>query len=266
MNTLFAETLAYEKDELLGKTHADLCFTDFTDSPAYETFWKTLLSGEFIQDKLKRKSKNGEVLWLQATYIPIKENGVVTAIGKIAFDITDQILRTQSYSSEFSEIAQVLLKQADAGKEIGTKVQTELQLMQNHHQETQTQVNILKEDTQEIQEIVAIINKIASQTNLLALNAAIEAARAGENGRGFAVVADEVRKLSNQVEAAIRQVEESTKNITVNVSKMSAGIKEIEKSIHTSKEEISTSIDNSTKLEGSSKHLTEEALSFEKTV
>ncbi|MFC0492674.1 methyl-accepting chemotaxis protein [Listeria grayi] len=138
--------------------------------------------------------------------------------------------------------------------------------MQNHHQETQTQVNILKEDTQEIQEIVAIINKIASQTNLLALNAAIEAARAGENGRGFAVVADEVRKLSNQVEAAIRQVEESTKNITVNVSKMSAGIKEIEKSIHTSKEEISTSIDNSTKLEGSAKHLTEEALSFEKTV
>lgn len=221
---------------------------------------------EFIQDKLKRKSKNGEVLWLQATYIPIKENGVVTAIGKIAFDITDRILRTQSYSSEFSEIAQVLLKQADAGKEIGTKVQTELQLMQNHHQETQTQVNILKEDTQEIQEIVAIINKIARQTNLLALNAAIEAARAGENGRGFAVVADEVRKLSNQVEAAIRQVEESTKNITVNVSKMSAGIKEIEKSIHTSKEEISTSIDNSTKLEGSSKHLTEEALSFEKTV
>lgn len=91
--------------------------------------------------------------------------------------------------------------------------------MQSHHNETQRQVEVLKKDTHEIEEIVGIINKIASQTNLLALNAAIEAARAGEEGRGFAVVADEVRKLSNQVESAIRKVEESTKNITVNVSK-----------------------------------------------
>src|SRR5205807_9692947 len=54
------------------------------------------------------------------------------------------------------------------------------------------------ERSQQIGEVLALINEIAEQTNLLALNAAIEAARAGDSGRGFAVVASEVRKLAER--------------------------------------------------------------------
>jgi methyl-accepting chemotaxis protein len=56
----------------------------------------------------------------------------------------------------------------------------------------------LGKGSQQIGEILALINEIAEQTNLLALNAAIEAARAGDAGRGFAVVAAEVRKLAER--------------------------------------------------------------------
>ena len=74
-------------------------------------------------------------------------------------------------------------------------------------QDTSKRIKRLGESSQEIGNIVELINDIAEQTNILALNASIQASMAGESGRGFAVVADEVQRLAERAGHATRQIE-----------------------------------------------------------
>jgi methyl-accepting chemotaxis protein len=88
-------------------------------------------------------------------------------------------------------------------------------------------VNELKALSEQIDEIVGLIGRIAKQTNLLALNSSIEAARAGEAGKGFAIVANEVKTLANETMKATKQIAERIHTVTDSVSNVTASIADV---------------------------------------
>ena len=97
-----------------------------------------------------------------------------------------------------AEAAQDALRNANVGQNAVRQSIEGMVLIRENVQETSKKIKRLGERSNEISEIIRIIEDIADQTNLLALNAAIQSAMAGEHGRGFAVVADEIRLLAER--------------------------------------------------------------------
>jgi twitching motility protein PilJ len=102
---------------------------------------------------------------------------------------------------------------ANKGSEVVQATITGMDNIRGQIQETSKRIKRLGESSQEIGDIVSLINDIADQTNILSLNAAIQASMAGDAGRGFAVVADEVQRLAERSSAATKQIAALVKTI-----------------------------------------------------
>lgn len=130
--------------------------------------------------------------------------------------VNEMAVSIDMVSYNAAESSSVAERSVDIASKGAVVVQSTIDGMDNIRgqiQETAKRIKRLGESSQEIGDIVSLINDIADQTNILSLNAAIQASMAGDAGKGFAVVADEVQRLAERSGAAAKQISALVKTI-----------------------------------------------------
>lgn len=118
-NENFLKTLAYSAEEVTGKHHRIFCEPEYANSNEYENFWETLRSGKYDQGEYKRITKDGEEIWIHASYNPVLDaKGRPYRIVKFATDITESKLNAAENQGKLSAIdkAQAAIEFTPDGK------------------------------------------------------------------------------------------------------------------------------------------------------
>ncbi len=165
-----------------------------------------------------RHSFNGSVTRLSELMrnVAASAQGVSTGAGEIRAASDDLALRNEQQAASLEETAAAMNQVTQVLRETADNAAGVRQTIEEAHHEASDGGAVVKQaieamagierSSQEISQIISVIDGIAFQTNLLALNAGVEAARAGDAGKGFAVVANEVRALAQRSADAAKDI------------------------------------------------------------
>ena len=105
-NSNFLQTVGYNEHEVIGKHHQIFCTAEYRNSNEYHQFWRSLNQGQYFSGEFERIGKDGNIIWLEASYNPIFDNnGKLSKIVKFASNITDKAEKAQEQESMVNAIS-----------------------------------------------------------------------------------------------------------------------------------------------------------------
>ncbi len=123
-NDNFLRTLGYSLNEVKGRHHSLFVDSEYRNSIEYSQFWKKLSDGQYHAGRFPRVAKNGNTIWIQASYNPIMDlNGRAYKVVKYASDITEQVNSEIQLKETVNEIKEVI--GAAAENDLSKRVETE---------------------------------------------------------------------------------------------------------------------------------------------
>lgn len=171
-------------------------------------------------DKIEEVSENVKSNSFQSQDLINRQKEIIVDVSQTLLELSSLVQVSKDKATKSSEVLQNAKDKSIGGVKLILDTENKFNEMSRRIIESNKDMKELEISTEELNNFMLLIEKIAHQTSLLSLNASIEAARAGEHGKGFAVVADEIGQLANEVVNILNKSNAITNNITDNVKRV----------------------------------------------
>lgn len=217
-NDNFLKTIGYALSEIKGKHHRMFCESGYVSSTEYRNFWDKLKRGEFDSGEYKRLGKNGQEIWIQASYNPIFDpNGKPYKVVKYATDITAMKQMIKSMEETAASLASAAAELTSTATQLSsTSEQTNEQSQSAASAAAQISAGV-KTVATNTEEMAASIKEIARSANESAEMSRVTLARAQETNKTIAQLGASSQEIGNVIKV-ISSIAQQTNLLALNAT------------------------------------------------
>ena len=232
---ILVSMIAIKTSNCIWRINADRFDSMDEKSKKVETLLETILRvSRQIIENVGQASDEMQQLSESISMTKCSMEEVVAGVNETSESVQTQQLKTEEIGDSIEEVEKITSvitenvgtaeELVSGGKEIMDDLIKQVQNSEEASKHVAGEMESLRENANNMQNILSLINSITSQTGLLALNASIEAARAGEAGKGFAVVASEISSLASQTKDATGNISALIESIEVSINQVTESI------------------------------------------